>query len=39
MSKAEYLKQLFDAYNKGDITEEAYDAGVTNADMFCEEDD
>lgn len=39
MVKSEYLKQLFKLYNSGEISEEAYDAGVINADIFCEEED
>ena len=38
MVKSEYLKQLFKLYNSGEISEEAYDAGVMNADIFCDEE-
>lgn len=38
MTKSEYLKQLFKLYNSGEISEEAYDAGVINADIFCNEE-
>ena len=38
MTKSEYLKQLFKLYNSGEISEEAYDAGVINADIFCDEE-
>lgn len=38
MVKSEYLKQLFKLYNSGEISKEAYDAGVINADIFCDEE-
>ena len=38
MLKSEYLKQLFKLYNSGEISKEAYDAGVMNADIFCDEE-
>lgn len=38
MVKSEYLKQLFKLYNSGEISEEVYDAGVINADIFCDEE-
>ena len=38
MTKSEYMKQLFKLYNSGEISEEAYDAGVMNADIFCDEE-
>lgn len=38
MVKSEYLKQLFKLYNSGEISKEVYDAGVINADIFCEEE-
>lgn len=38
MVKSEYLKQLFKLYNSGEISEEVYDAGVMNADIFCDEE-
>ena len=39
MKRSEYLKKAFEAFNEGRISEEAYDAMVMNADIFCEEDD
>lgn len=38
MVKSEYLKQLFKLYNSDEISEEVYDAGVINADIFCDEE-
>lgn len=38
MVKSEYLKQLFKLYNSGEISEEVYDAGVINADIFCDDE-
>lgn len=38
MVKSEYMKQLFKLYNSGEISKEAYDAGVINADIFCDEE-
>ena len=37
--REEYLRQLFDAYNEGRISAEAYDIAVMNADKFCSEED
>jgi hypothetical protein len=39
MTRSEYMERAFEALNEGRITEEAYDAMVMNADIFCEEDD
>ena len=39
MKRSVYLKSLFDKFNAGKISEEAYDAGVMNADAFCDDDD
>ena len=39
MSRAEYLKRLEDAYSAGRISAEAYDAGIMNADAFCDEEE
>ena len=37
MSKEQYLKDLFNKFNLGAISEEAYDAGVANVVLFCED--
>ena len=39
MSRTEYMKRLEDAYHSGRISAEAYDAGVMNADVFCDDED
>lgn len=39
MKRSEYLENLFKAYNEGKISVEAYDAGIQNIDIFCEEDE
>ena len=39
MKRSEYLKALFEAYNEGRISAEAYDAGLMNIDEFCYEDE
>ncbi len=33
------MKRLEEAYAEGRISEEAYDAGIMNADIFCDDDD
>lgn len=37
MSKEQYLKDLFNKFNSGLLSEEAYDAGVENVGLFCED--
>lgn len=39
MRRNEYLEHAFEAYNRGEISEEAYDAILMNADDFCEEEE
>ena len=39
MTKKEYLKRAFKAFNEGRIDEETYDAMIQNADIFCEDDE
>lgn len=39
MKMENYLKQLFEAYNEGRISEDAYDAGLMNASNFCDEEE
>ena len=39
MNKSEYLMSLHKAWMAGDISDEAYDAGVMNADIFCDDDE
>ncbi len=39
MTRSEYLKELFNAYNEGRISVEAYDAGLMNVDCFCEDEE
>ena len=38
MSRAEYFERLAEAFEAGLISEEAYNAGVDNADIFCDDD-
>ena len=37
MKQEAYLKHLFNSFNQGEISTEAYDAGVMNADAFCDD--
>lgn len=37
MTRDEYLENLFNAWNEGRISDEAYDAGVSNIDAFCDD--
>jgi len=39
VKKKDYLSMLFDLFNSGEISEEAYDAGVMNADEFCDDEE
>ena len=39
MTRREYREQLFEAYNNGRISAEAYDVGLMNEDDFELEDD
>ncbi len=39
MTRNEYFKNLREAWEKGKISEEAYDAGIRNAEYFCDDDD
>lgn len=39
MTKQEYLMRLEQAYTSGRIDGAAYDAGVMNADIFCDDDE
>ena len=39
MNRTEYLVSLHKAWINGDISDEAYDAGVMNADIFCDDED
>lgn len=39
MNKQEYLKNLFNAFNEGRISAEAYDAALLNIDIFCDDDE
>lgn len=39
MKKREYMKRALDALNAGRVSEDAYDAMIMNADIFCDEDD
>ena len=38
MKRNDYLSRALDALNKGRISEEAYDAMLMNADVFCDDD-
>ena len=39
MTRKEYMKRLDEAFSSGRISAEAYDAGIMNADIFCDDDD
>ena len=39
MRKSEYMKRLEKAYSAGKISAEAYDAGIMNADAFCDDEE
>lgn len=39
MTRAEYLKSLFEAWRAGKISDEAYDAGLLNIDAFSEDEE
>ena len=39
MKRQEYLRRAFKAFNEGTVSEEAYDAMLENADVFCDDDD
>lgn len=39
MRRSEYLKRLEEAHSAGKISAEAYDAGVINADAFCDDEE
>ena len=39
MTKQEYMMRLEQAYTSGRIDGAAYDAGVINADIFCDDDE
>lgn len=39
MTKEEYLKECFDAYNSGRVSAEVYDAMILNAEEVCDEDE
>lgn len=39
MTRNEYLKSVFDNFNKGEIGAEAYDAALMNIDAFCDDDE
>ena len=39
MKRNEYLESAFEAYNRGEISEEAYDAMIMNADAFCDDEE
>lgn len=38
MTRSDYLKSLQEAYDTGRISAEAYDAGIENADIFCDDE-
>lgn len=38
MKRSVYLKNAFELRNSGKISDEAYDAMILNADVFCDED-
>ena len=39
MKRSEYLEKAFEAYSSGKVSEEAYDAMIMNADVFCEDEE
>ena len=39
MKRNDYWKSLREAWEAGRISDEAYDAGMANADVFCDEDE
>lgn len=39
MNKQEYLENLFNAFNEGRISEEAYDAVLQNINIFCDDEE
>ena len=39
MTRSEYMRNLREAWESGKISTEAYDAGVQNADIFCDEEE
>lgn len=39
MTRNEYLKRAFEAFNSGRISEEVYDCMVESADDFTDEDE
>lgn len=39
MTRKEYMRKLTEAYDAGRISAEAYDAGMQNIDIFCNDDD
>jgi hypothetical protein len=39
MSKEKYLKKALEAYDRGKIDADTYDAMVMNADIFCNAED
>jgi len=38
MTREEYLKSVFEAFNKGKISTEAYDPALMNIEAFVNED-
>lgn len=39
MKRSEYMKRALEARDSGRVSEEAYDAILLNADIFCDDDD
>lgn len=39
MTRSEYWKQNFEAYNAGRISAEAFDAAIENAENFCDDEE
>ena len=39
MTKSEYLQRALDAFDTGRVDEATYDAMVSNADIFCDDDE
>lgn len=39
MTRSDYMKSLQEAYDTGRISAEAYDAGIENANIFCDDDE
>ncbi len=39
MTRSEYMRHAFEAFNSGRVDEETFDAMLENIDVFCDEED